>query len=69
MSIREILEVEDFSTAALEKGTIGHEIFYKHISGRALSEEGFDDDEPLYKHISGKAMSEEDFDNVEVSYE
>ena len=69
LSITEILEVEDFSTTALEEGTISHELFYKHISGRAMSEEVFDDDEPFYKHISIRAMSEEDFDDVGDSYE
>ena len=69
MSISEILEVEDFSTTAFEEGTINHELFYKHISGRAMSGEEFEEDEPFYEHGSSREISGEDFDDKGDSYE
>ena len=77
LSITEILEVEDFSTTALEEGTISHELFYKYVSNRGIIEENIDDMEDSYEELAMPKEAnqietihrQEDIDDMEDSYE
>ena len=62
MLISEILDT-DFPTTAFEEEAIDHKIFYKHISGKAMSGEEFEEDDPCYGYISNREFSEKDFDD------